>query len=1258
MSESNSCPVCGERLPDLSPAGAVCPRCSARSDGAGPAGVGGPDETAPLCSDADVPETPIPRPPGTPPSGAGKTPASGDDLGVRGREKVATGFRDALDDDTVGAFKTIPPSGGEQLTSWQEGLLVADRFRIVRFVGQGGMGRVYLAQDETLGRPIALKRVPQEIVFDPDARDDLRQEANRLLDLAHENIVRIHTFYEGPTWPFFAMEYLQGPTLKKLLRTRKQYGRTFTPKEVLTIARQVAQGLSYAHAKGVIHRDLKPGNLMLAAPPGDEITEADVVKITDFGVSRVIADSTLRHTGKRSGTLAYMSPEQFHGEPCTVQSDVYSFACTLYELLTGNPPFSSGDVGYQIVHVSPKPLEGVPKAMGAAILRGLSKDPRRRFASVKEFLDALEGRAPVVRLRAPALGNLRAALGALAGVLLVVAIPWLIYPYLAGREKRAPLPTSRSEGAALSPDEAKALREEKTDFAARLSSELLKQIPAVLGPNHEAAIPAGPGAVSFGFSLPEPTGSSYQRALFEGLLFQYYGQDPKEVKTVRGVEKDGRKTFLLSSLKEGTYTLRAYAELKVGGQTVVEPLLDDRPPVKLSVDVTPPEFRIEFANPDLLVSTDPPLYATFDEMVELRLRPVARPEENFEAWRQVVYETRAGGKFDRLENPRSTVVVLPPGVTTACRFYAKDAAGNQSGIQEIKIRRLNLEVDLFRLASPDGVYGNLARVQGVLKVEGDQRPALRYFVNGEAVRPEPTPGEGEMLLVSPGRSSAEGAVPFAATLRLPNPTTNAIEVRYAWNDNPPKPFARPAQISDVKVRAPSVTLAVKPPTYTNSVRLRIEGRVEPTFDELELYLDCLGKGHTRLQTNRVSPEPPVGLFSEEIALEPDRENSFRIVCFYRKEQLPESPLSFSIFCDTRPPRLADRVRFEPRENRLELSISPAEELQQLRVREVGGGGQEGAWRGADWDLPSFTYRYTTRLPQSPVQFQLELTDLAGNVAVVEEVFSPSGASIAAASKVPAMAGESSSGGSPSPPASPAGREEGPPPAVSARSVARAAGVQWIVSPFLEELGMDFVPFGHERWEMARIEVPERAWSEFLREAKGRRSLRPGAADLPMTLREESPDLVREFVKWFGQRSGDGYVYEIPTAEQWLEAFAGVPAASAPERVRAWFAGGPSGFVASPRARYGQNVVLAIGSRPENRTPTGLLDMEANVQEIVRVGEELKVIGGSNRDSDPRAIESRCLSPRPYDPSAQVFQGAVTGLRLCRRPASTSGEKER
>ena len=210
-----------------------------------------------------------------------------------------------LDADTVtqrgaGSYDTHTTNLTEEsIQGWQEGDLVADQYRIQRLIGQGGMGKVYLAQDEALDRPVALKRIPQEILFDDDARDDLRLEANRLLDLAHDNIVRIHTYTDrrnkpdGPNaWPFFAMEYLEGQTLKQLLRQRKREGRRFDADELLVSARQVGDGLAHAHARNVVHRDLKPANLMLAKQVEGVLQPSDTIKITDFGISRVVADST------------------------------------------------------------------------------------------------------------------------------------------------------------------------------------------------------------------------------------------------------------------------------------------------------------------------------------------------------------------------------------------------------------------------------------------------------------------------------------------------------------------------------------------------------------------------------------------------------------------------------------------------------------------------------------------------------------------------------------------------------------------------------------------------------------------------------------------------------------------------------------------------------------------------------------------------------------------------------------------------------
>ena len=130
---------------------------------------------------------------------------------------------------------------------------------------------------------------------------------------------------------------------------------------------------------------------MLAKPVEGILQPSDTIKITDFGISRVVADSTLRQTGKRSGTIPYMSPEQFRGELSTPSSDIYSLACTLYELSAGSPPFYTGDIGYQIMNIEPAPLEDLPRTISETILRGLSKDAEDRFESAEEFVAAIEG---------------------------------------------------------------------------------------------------------------------------------------------------------------------------------------------------------------------------------------------------------------------------------------------------------------------------------------------------------------------------------------------------------------------------------------------------------------------------------------------------------------------------------------------------------------------------------------------------------------------------------------------------------------------------------------------------------------------------------------------------------------------------------------------------------------------------------------------------------------------------------------------------
>jgi hypothetical protein len=877
---------------------------------------------------------------------------------------------------------------------------------------------------------------------------------------------------------------------------------------------------------------------------------------------------------------------------------------------------------------------------------------------VEEFLQVLEGKA--IASRRLGLGGRTGLVAKLAVAVVAVALLSVLALELLTRsgnvETSSPSPASGANPEVSKPPD---LSIERSEFSSRLREELDKQIPSLVGKKHPSATFVAPDALTFKISVQEPKGSSYKRLLFQGLFLQYYSTDatptadPKrKAPYVEGQIAEGRKVFTLLSLKEGSYSLVAYVEEREdGGTRSYAPLLDDSPR-KFTIDLTPPTFEIEPSDPGLFISVEKPVYTTFYPSARLRLSPVdglGDVEDVAEANCQIDYGTVLR-PYARMDDLLRHYVELPPG-EVRFRVYAIDAAQNESVAKEITLRRLRLEVESFALTDPLGVEGNLARVNGVLQVEGDKRPQLLYFINDAKVEPvslSETGGYAYPSPVAPGITR----VPFAATLVLPADRNNTIEVRYACRDNPPVPFTPAAKIPDVKVKAPDIVLS-ELPTHTSSTRLLIQGHVDPVFDELEVYLDHLGRGNLKLTLYRTSQNPPTADFSQEIDLAPDAENAFRIQCFYRKNRIETLPLSFSVFCDTTPPSLAGKVRFESSEGRLNVTITPLDELRQVRVREAVGG-QSTQWKPTEWDDAILAYRYTTRLPLRAMVFQIEMTDLAGNTSIVDESFSPWGQEdlLAGPRASPLLARTASD-----PEESPAGvGSSSVVPTVVPPATKGVEGVTWLVSAFLAEVGMQFVPFGSSRWEMGKTEVTERAWSLFLKEARGEPTQGQGRVDYPMVLRDSSPDLLREFVKWFEKKAGDGYTYAIPTVEQWQSAFIGVSdPALAPSLLRGWFRGDWKGsgapFDPSPRERFGQNTVLPIGRREETKTPTGLLDMVANVQEIVLEGEVMKVIGGSNRETDVQAFEDHCLGARPYDLDARTFQNSMTGARLCRRPAS-------
>lgn len=267
---------------------------------------------------------------------------------------------------------------------YSPGTLLGARYEVIRLLSRGGMAEVYLATDRQLGRRVALKVIREQLAADDRFVARFRREARAAASLGHPNVVSVHDVGSHEGVPFMVMEHVPGRTLAEILREQGP----LPPDRVAEIGAAAARALAAAHSAGIVHRDVKPGNIML--------TDSGQVKVLDFGIARALQWTPVTDTYSVHGTAEYMSPEQVRGEGVDRRSDLYSLGAVLYELLAGRPPFAgetSLAVAYKHIEETPPPPDA-PADLTAIVMRCLAKHPADRHR------DAGQLAADLARFRA------------------------------------------------------------------------------------------------------------------------------------------------------------------------------------------------------------------------------------------------------------------------------------------------------------------------------------------------------------------------------------------------------------------------------------------------------------------------------------------------------------------------------------------------------------------------------------------------------------------------------------------------------------------------------------------------------------------------------------------------------------------------------------------------------------------------------------------------------------------------------------------
>ena len=283
-----------------------------------------------------------------------------------------------------------PPAAAAPVVTAREAMRRIGRYEAYEELGHGGMGVVYRGHDPGLDRPVALKMLATALAADTGFRERFCTEARTMAKIEHPNVVRVYDVGEEAGVPFFAMELVVGRSAEQVVRERGQ----LPVQEALDIVRQAAAGLRAAHAMGVIHRDVKPSNLLIE----DGSTSRCRVKVLDFGLAKMSGRGPSTATDVVMGTPEYMSPEQGRGQKPDHRSDLYALGATLYCLLAGGPPFTGGnalEIIQRQIHEAPRPLAeirgDVPASVAALVDRLLAKQPEERLADHAALIAAVDG---------------------------------------------------------------------------------------------------------------------------------------------------------------------------------------------------------------------------------------------------------------------------------------------------------------------------------------------------------------------------------------------------------------------------------------------------------------------------------------------------------------------------------------------------------------------------------------------------------------------------------------------------------------------------------------------------------------------------------------------------------------------------------------------------------------------------------------------------------------------------------------------------